>query len=141
MRDVTVRVVVDGSVDGVGAMVMDMDVVMVMDVGRRPQVAQELLGGLADEAEEQEEGECKCRGVGRGRIEREQEGEGEGRGDEGDAGEAGAGGGGGGAGEDECEGGARGEAEGDHYEETNSMGPETATLIDDAVAQLLEWQR
>ena len=33
------------------------------------------------------------------------------------------------------------EAEGDHYEETNSMGPETATLIDDAVTQLLEWQR
>lgn len=32
------------------------------------------------------------------------------------------------------------EAEGDHYEETNSMGPETATLIDDAVAQLIAWE-
>ena len=33
------------------------------------------------------------------------------------------------------------EADGDHYEETNSMGPETANLIDDAVAQLLAWER
>ena len=31
------------------------------------------------------------------------------------------------------------EAEGDHYEETNSMGPETAPLIIDAVTALLDW--
>lgn len=31
------------------------------------------------------------------------------------------------------------EAEGDHYEETNSLGPETEPLLSDAAAQLLEW--
>ena len=31
------------------------------------------------------------------------------------------------------------EAEGDHYEETNSLGPDTAPLVEEAVIQLLEW--
>ncbi len=31
------------------------------------------------------------------------------------------------------------EAEGDHYEETNSLGPETADLLDEAIAELLDW--
>jgi hypothetical protein len=31
------------------------------------------------------------------------------------------------------------DADGDHYEETNSLGPETAPLIEDAVTRLLEW--
>ena len=31
------------------------------------------------------------------------------------------------------------DAEGDHYEETNSLGPETAPLLEAAVIQLLEW--
>jgi len=32
------------------------------------------------------------------------------------------------------------EPEGDHYEETNSLGPATAPLLDDAVRQLLAWK-
>ena len=32
------------------------------------------------------------------------------------------------------------EPEGDHYEETNSLGPQTAPLLDDAIRQLLAWQ-
>ncbi len=31
------------------------------------------------------------------------------------------------------------EAEGDHYEETNSLGPRTATLIDEEVQRLTDW--
>ena len=31
------------------------------------------------------------------------------------------------------------EAEGDHYEETNSLGPETATILDEEVTRLLDW--
>ncbi len=31
------------------------------------------------------------------------------------------------------------EADGDHYEETNSLGPDTATLLQDAVTELLTW--
>ena len=31
------------------------------------------------------------------------------------------------------------EADGDHYEETNSLGPDTATLLDEEVQRLLEW--
>ena len=31
------------------------------------------------------------------------------------------------------------EAQGDHYEETNSLGPETAELIDQQVVRLVEW--
>lgn len=33
------------------------------------------------------------------------------------------------------------EADGDHYEETNSLGPETAALLSDAVTRLLTWSR
>jgi hypothetical protein len=32
------------------------------------------------------------------------------------------------------------QAEGDHYEETNSLGPSTASLLDEAVRDLLNWQ-
>jgi hypothetical protein len=32
------------------------------------------------------------------------------------------------------------QAEGDHYEETNSLGPATAVLLDEAVRTLLSWQ-
>ena len=31
------------------------------------------------------------------------------------------------------------EADGDHYEETNSLGPQTTPLIEEAVIELLEW--
>jgi len=31
------------------------------------------------------------------------------------------------------------EAEGDHYEETNSLGPDTAPLLDDQVTRLIDW--
>jgi hypothetical protein len=32
------------------------------------------------------------------------------------------------------------QADGDHYEETNSLGPATAGLLDEAVRKLLSWQ-
>lgn len=31
------------------------------------------------------------------------------------------------------------EADGDHYEETNSLGPDTAPLLLDAAAELIAW--
>ncbi len=34
-----------------------------------------------------------------------------------------------------------GEAPGDHYEETNSLGPETVPIVEEAAARLLTWQR
>ena len=32
------------------------------------------------------------------------------------------------------------EAEGDHYEETNSLGPQTEPLLDEAIRQLMAWE-
>ena len=33
-----------------------------------------------------------------------------------------------------------GEAPGDHYEETNSLGPETVPILKESAALLLDWQ-